>query len=159
MKNIKIFKNSIGQDQRGLIWTSWDKKLYPKKIFNRDKFSLSKKNVLRGLHYDLKSWKLISCVYGNFFFVVVNFNKKSKDYLKFKTWTLSHKENKSILIPPLYANGHLCLSDSCVFHYKMSYLGSYPDVKDQISIKWNDQRLNIKWPISKKKIILSKRDL
>ena len=68
MKNIKIFKNTIGQDKRGLIWTSWDKKLYPKKIFNRDKFSLSKKNVLRGLHYDLKSWKLISCVYGNFFF-------------------------------------------------------------------------------------------
>ncbi len=158
MKRIKIFKNSIGKDKRGLIWTSWNENYKINKKFNHDKFSLSKKNVLRGLHFDTKSWKLISCVFGKFYFVVVNFDKNSKNYLKTKTWTLDHKQNKSILIPPYYANGHLCLSDFCVFHYKMSYRGSYPDVKDQFSIKWNDKRLKIKWPIDKKRIILSKRD-
>ena len=159
MKTIKVFDNSIGKDKRGLIWTSWSDNHKINRKFNHDKFSLSKKNVLRGLHYDTKSWKLISCVFGKFFFVVVNFNKKSKSYLKVKTWTLDHRVNKSILIPPYHANGHLCLSDHCVFHYKMSYQGRYPDVKDQVSIKWNDKRLKVKWPISKKKLILSKRDI
>ena len=93
----------------------------------------------------------------NFFLCVVNFNKKSKDYLKFKTWIFCHKENKSILIPPLYANGHLCLSDSCVFHYKMSYLGSYPDVKDQVSIDRIKIVAQERITEELNKIILSKR--
>ena len=159
MKTIKIFHNSIGKDKRGLIWTSWNNSYKIKKRFNHDKFSLSKKNVLRGLHYDKKSWKLISCVFGKFFFVVVNFDKKSKSYLKIKTWILDHSVNKSILIPPYHANGHLCLSDYCVFHYKMSYNGKYPDIKNQVSVKWNDKRLKIKWPIKGKKLILSNRDV
>ena len=46
-------------------------------IYNHDKFSLSKKNVLRGLHGDRKTWKLVSCTYGKLFLVIVNFNKKS----------------------------------------------------------------------------------
>ena len=66
-------------------------------------------------------------------------------------------ENKIIvLIPPNFASAHLCMTKKCVFHYKFSYKGAYPDVKRQISFKWNDPKLKIKWPI--KKPILSKRD-
>ena len=50
--------------------------------FNHDKFSISKKNVLRGLHCDFKSWKLVTCVYGKIFFVIVDMRKKTKNYLK-----------------------------------------------------------------------------
>ena len=54
-------------------------------------------------------------------------------------------------------NGFLCLSKACVFHYKLSYKGKYSDIKDQLSLKWNDRRLKIKWP-KHKKLILSSRD-
>ena len=153
---VKVFKNSSFKDLRGYYWTSWKKGSIKKIKFNHDKFSLSKRNVLRGLHGDRKTWKLISCPYGKFFIVVVNLEKGSKSYLKSKSWILSHKNGLQLLVPPNYANGHLCLSDYCLFHYKLSYKGSYFGQKEQFSIRWNDPKLNIKWP--KKKIILSKRD-
>ena len=156
MKDLKVFSSSIFQDHRGYLWTSWKKKKI-KLTFNHDKFSISKKNTLRGLHGDKKTWKLVSCVYGKVFFVVVNNIKNSKSYLKKKTFILDHKSNKQILIPPNYVNGFLCLSDHCVFHYKLSYKGKYFDVKNQNVLKWNDERLKIKWPKTKN-LILSKRD-
>ena len=153
---IKKIKNNSFKDHRGYYWTSWKKNIIKKIKFNHDKFSLSKKNVLRGLHGDTKTWKLVSCPYGKFLLVVVDCNKKSKNYLKWQSWILSHENSLQILIPPNYANGHLCLSDCCLFHYKLSYKGSYFGVSKQFSLKWNDPKLNIKWPI--KKPILSLRD-
>jgi len=153
---VKKIKNSSFKDHRGYYWTSWKKNIINKIKFNHDKFSLSKKNVLRGLHGDTKTWKLVSCPYGKFLLVVVDCNKKSKNYLKWRSWILSHENSLQILIPPNYANGHLCLSDHCLFHYKLSYKGSYFGASKQFSLKWNDPKLNIKWPI--KKPILSFRD-
>ena len=153
---IKKIINSRFKDLRGLYWTSWKKNKNEKIIFKHDKFSLSKKNVLRGLHGDKKTWKLVSCPYGKFLLIAVNFDKKSKNYLKWKSWILSPENGIQILIPPYYANGHLCLSNKCLFHYKLSYTGKYNDVKNQFSLKWNDPKIGIKWPI--KKPILSRRD-
>ena len=153
---IKKIKSKAFADHRGYIWTSWERGAVNKIKFNHDKFSLSKKNVLRGLHGDKKTWKLVSCSYGKFLLVVVNFEKNSKNFLKWSSWILSQKNGLQILIPPNYANGHLCLSKECLFHYKLSYKGQYIDAKKQFSIKWNDPKINIKWNI--KKPILSKRD-
>ena len=153
---IKIFRNNAFCDHRGRYWTSWKKESTKKINFKHDKFSLSTRNVLRGLHGDTKTWKLVSCPYGKFLLVVVNFVKKSKNYLKWKSWILSHKNGLQILIPPNYANGHLCLSNKCLFHYKLSYKGTYTDAKKQFSLKWNDPKLKINWGI--KKPIISKRD-
>ena len=153
---IRKFINSSFKDHRGYYWTSWKINTIKDIKFKHDKFSLSKKNVLRGLHGDLKSWKLVSCPYGKCLLIVVNCVKKSKHYLKWKSWILSHENGKQILIPPNYANGHLCLSHKCLFHYKLSYKGAYTDAKKQFSLKWNDPKINIKWKI--KKPILSSRD-
>lgn len=156
MNRIKIFYNDAFKDKRGYYWTSWERKMLNLN-FNHDKFSISKKNVLRGLHGDKKTYKLVTCVYGKVFFVSVNYNKKSKEFLKSKTLILSHENRKSVLLPPNFLNGFLCLSKECVFHYKLNYKGNYADVDDQFSMKWNDKRLNINWPI-KGKIIISDRD-
>ena len=86
-------------------------------------------------------WKLVSCVYGKFFIAVVDLNKNSKSYLKWKTWILSQKNNIQLLIPPNYANGHYCLSDYCLFHYKLSYKGSYAGHRQQFSISGMIQKL------------------
>ena len=153
---LKRNKNTSFKDHRGYYWTSWKKETFKNIKYKHDKFSLSKKNVLRGLHGDTKTWKLVSCPYGKFLLVVVNCKKKSKNYLKWKSWILSHQNGVQILIPPNFANGHLCLSHKCLFHYKLSYKGNYIDDKKQFSLKWNDPKLKINWGI--KKPILSKRD-
>ena len=156
INKIKIFKNKSFKDHRGYYWTSWKKGEIKKVYFKHDKFSLSKKNVLRGLHGDKKTWKLVSCPYGKFLLVIVNYVKTSKNYLKSKSLILSHENGVQVLIPPNYANGHLCLSNKCLFHYKLSYRGKYIDAKEQFSLRWNDPKLKIKWKIIKP--ILSKRD-
>lgn len=157
LEGIKIYKDSIFKDHRGYLWTSWKNDKKYKINFRHDKFSLSKKNVLRGLHYDNKTWKLVSCVYGEIFLVIVNFDKSSKEYLQTYSKNLSYKDNIKILIPPKFANGHLCLSNYCLFHYKLSYKGNYSDTDKQKVLKWNDSRLNINWP-KKKSLVMSQRD-
>ena len=156
MIKVKIIKNSIFEDYRGFYWSTWKKSILKKMHFNHDKFSISKKKVLRGLHCDFKSWKLVTCIFGEVFFVVVDMRKKTKDYLKYKSWILTHNKPTMILVPPYYANAHLCLSNKCVFHYKWYYKGKYIDSDKQKSYRWNDPKIKIKWPI--RKPILSKRD-
>ena len=77
-KDIKILKSTNFKDKRGILWTTWRKGVFKKIIFNHDKFSLSKKNVLRGLHCDFKSWKLITSIYGKFLLVVVDMRRIQK---------------------------------------------------------------------------------
>ena len=154
--NAKVYKNTSFKDHRGYYWTSWKNNTIKNIKFKHDKFSLSKKHVLRGLHGDYKTWKLVSCPYGKFLLVVVNCVKTSKNYLCWKSWILSHENGIQVLIPPYYANGHLCLSKKCLFHYKLSYKGKYTDAKKQFSLKWNDPKLKIRWNI--KNPILSSRD-
>ena len=71
----------------------------------------------------------------------VGADSKSKNFLKHKTMILKQGENKQILIPPMHLNGFLCLSNSCVFHYKLCYKGKYFDAGNQISLKWNEEKI------------------
>ena len=73
-----------------------------------------------------------------------------------ETVNLKEKNKNSILIPPMFLNSWLCLSKEAIYAYKWSFKGKYIDSKDQISVKWNDKKINFNWPI--KKPILSKRD-
>ncbi|MDQ3019402.1 MAG: dTDP-4-dehydrorhamnose 3,5-epimerase [Bacteroidota bacterium] len=121
--------------------------------FKRDDISTSAKNVLRGLHYDNKTWKLIQCMHGEFFFVICDMRKDSPQYLKWQSFLLSDKNRYQILVPPGFANGHLVLSDSCIFHYKMS---EYYEPENEIGVRWDDPKLGIPWPV--KEPILSEKD-
>lgn len=154
--NIKTITRSTFKDKRGFYWTTWKKGILKRFKFNHDKFSISKKNTIRGIHCDFKSWKLVTSVYGDILLVVIDMRKNSKNYLKNKKIILTHKNPKLVLIPPYYANGHLCLSKVCVFHYKWFYKGRYLDAKEQKSYRWNEPKFKIKWPILNP--ILSQRD-
>tara|TARA_B100000212_G_scaffold83176_1_gene60146 strand:- start:133 stop:630 length:498 start_codon:yes stop_codon:yes gene_type:complete len=156
LKEIKYFHSKVFKDSRGKIWTSWDKNFFRNIKFNLDKFTTSKKNVLRGFHGDTKSWKLVTCLKGEILSVIVDYRKNSKNYLKYTRIKMSEKNRISVLIPPNFLNSWLCISKECLYQYKYSFKGKYNDVKDQISIKWNDPKINFRWPI--KKPILSKRD-
>ena len=152
---VKIYQPDSFEDFRGELYTLF-KQTNNDLIFNHDKVSVSRKNVLRGLHGDSKSWKLITCLAGEVMLVVVDNRKNSLNYLKWDSIILTAKNKKSVLVPPMFANGHLVLSNEATFFYKWSYSGKYPDVEDQFTLKWNDPNLGIHWPTYNP--ILSKRD-
>jgi len=151
LNDIIIFEPSVNNDRRGNIFTSYQKDIYnkflPKDLdFIHDKFSSSKQNVLRGLHGDTKTWKLISCVYGDIYEVVVDLRPKSSTYMKWESFNLNNQNNKQILVPPHFLNGYYVLSENATFHYKLAYEGEYFDVGQQTVVRWNDKGLNIDWP-------------
>ena len=154
-KGLIIVKQKNNIDKRGTLRETFNNKILNKK-FVFEYCTTSKKNVLRGFHGDSKSWKLVSCIKGRVLNVIVDYRKKSKNYLKYSSFILDDKNKNSILIPPMFLNSWLCLSKDCIYSYDYSFKGNYNDVSKQISVKWNDNRINYNWPI--KKPILSIRD-
>ena len=161
IKDVFIIKPSISTDVRGNIWTSFIKNdiesLLPDNLyFKHDKFSKSKKNVLRGIHGDTKSWKLVTCVFGDIYQVVVDCRKNSSSYKKYEVFDINEINQISVLIPPKVGNAYYVKSNKAIYHYKLAYEGEYNDADEQFSYKWNDPAFNIKWPT--KTPILSNRD-
>jgi dTDP-4-dehydrorhamnose 3,5-epimerase len=152
---VKIFQPSSFEDYRGELYTLFNQEEHDL-IFNHDKVAVSRQHVLRGLHGDDKAWKLITCLTGEIYLVVVDNRPESSNYLKWDSIILTAHNRKQVLVPPMFANGHLVLSKSATFFYKWSYPGDYPDVKDQFSLKWDDPKIGIQWPIDNP--ILSNRD-
>ena len=97
--------------------------------------------------------KFVSVVKGKILDVVVDCRKKSKTYGKYFKIVLSDKNCKSLYIPAGFAHGFLALSKENLVFYGNS---KYREAGHEITIKWNDKNLNIKWPKSKK--IISKKD-
>jgi dTDP-4-dehydrorhamnose 3,5-epimerase len=152
---VKIYQPDSFEDYRGELYTLFKQEEH-ELVFNHDKVSVSRQNVLRGMHGDSKSWKLITCLSGVVYLVVIDSRPESPNYLKWDSIVLSETNRKQVLVPPMFANGHLVLSSQATFFYKWSYPGDYPDVKDQFTLKWNNPKINIHWPIDNP--ILSNRD-
>jgi dTDP-4-dehydrorhamnose 3,5-epimerase len=153
---IKIFQPVAFEDFRGTLFTFYQSDNDMGLQFNHDKVSISRQHVLRGLHGDEKSFKLVSCLAGELLLVVVDNRFDSPNYLKWDSIMLTSSNRIQVLLPPMFANGHLVMSHSATFFYKWSYPGGYPDVNEQFTLKWNDPKINIHWPISNP--ILAVRD-
>lgn len=122
--------------------------------FVEDDVSISRRHVLRGLHGDARTWKLIQCLHGAFRFVVVDMRPDSPGYRSWQAWTLDDRDRRQVLVPAGCANGHLVLTDRSVFSYKQSHHYDGPD--DQFTVRWDDPDLAIDWPAAEP--ILSDRD-
>ena len=148
---------TVFEDFRGTYIETYNLRLYREAgievEFIQDDISTSSKHVLRGIHGDEETWKLVSCLYGNFYLVVVNCDESSKDFAKWESFALSDRNNLQVLIPPKYGNGHVVLSDQAIFHYKQS---SYYNRAGQFTYSWNDPKFNIWWPV--KTPFVSQRD-
>jgi dTDP-4-dehydrorhamnose 3,5-epimerase len=114
---------------------------------------LSYKNVLRGIHGDKKTWKLVTCLFGKVYAAVVNNDPVSEQYKNWDSFELSDENHLQLLIPPMFGNSYLTLSDISLYAYKQS---TYYDRRSQFTLAWNDPEVGIRWPI--KEPILSKRD-
>ena len=147
---VYILKPSISEDTRGNIWTSFLKdeveELLPTDLyFKHDKFSTSKHNVLRGIHGDTKSWKLVTCVHGEIQQVVVDCREDSPTYKQWQDFIINQDSQQLILLPPNMGNAYYVNSENAVYHYKLAYNGDYIDADEQFSLSWNDHSLGINW--------------
>ena len=145
-------------DFRGRYVETYNKNNYQLRLppidFVQDDISVSRRGTLRGIHGDDRTWKLVTCLWGEFYLVVVNYDKSSSQYQHWAAFTLTATDYAQILIPPKFGNAHLVLSDWAVFHYKQSTY--YEGAENQFTLKWNDPDLNIFWPMQP--TLLSKRD-
>ena len=151
----KIIKSKVFKDKRGFLKETFKKKIFKKEDFPFDIMSFSKKNVLRGLHFQEKKTqsKIITVTYGKIFDVAVDLRKNSKTFGKYISLLISHTDDFSFYIPEGFAHGFLCISKFCTINYKCS---NYRNEKSEKTLSWDDKEVNIKWPI--KKPILSKKD-
>ena len=147
-----IFKSKRHLDKRGFFQEIYLKKKFGIKILF-SAVAYSKKNVIRGLHFQSpkKQTKILHVVKGKIMDVVVNIDKNSKNFGKVFKYILS--EGNTIIVPNNYAHGYECLSNDCSILY---HLDNYRNIKGESGILYNDKELNIKW--TSKKPILSKRD-
>ena len=153
-KDLIIIQNNKFSDRRGSFKELFKGKLLKKKLpFVVTSFS--RKNVIRGLHIQLKNpqGKFVSVIKGKIFDVSLDLRPRSKTFGKIFTIKLSEKNCKSIFIPEGFAHGFCGMDRENYIIYACS---KYRNAKSEIGIKWNDSDLNIKWPI--KKTIISKKD-
>lgn len=157
LDGVLLFRMDAFEDHRGVYVETYNEQLYREHgveaVFVQDDISVSSRHVLRGIHGDANTTKLISCLHGRFYLVVVNSDPDSAQYLKWDSFVLSDSNHLQVLVPPKFGNGHLVLSDTAMFHYKQD---TYYDPKSQFTYRWDDPRVGIWWPI--KDPILSRRD-
>lgn len=152
-----IVPPTVFEDFRGTYVELYNEDLYKRSgiavDFIQDDISISSRHVLRGIHGDGETWKLVSCLQGKFYLVVVNWDETSAQFGKWTSFTLSENNRQQVLIPPKFGNGHVVLSEQAVFHYKQN---TYYNRAGQFTLLWNDPKLNIWWPV--KNPVLSRRD-
>jgi len=157
LDGVLVIKPEVFEDFRGQYVETFNEEMYAKHgvtvKFVQDDISVSSRHVLRGIHGDAETWKLVSCMHGKFYLVVVNCDKESPAFGKWEGFTLSDVNRLQVLIPPRHGNGHVVLSEQAIFHYKQN---TYYNPKGQFTYKWDDPQLKIWWPV--KNPLLSQRD-
>lgn len=164
LKGAYIIEPFVAKDNRGLFIKDYSLDIFKQNGIDyelkEEFFTYSKKGVIRALHIQRvrQQPKLVRCVYGHVFDVIVDLRKESPTFKKWMAFDLTGSNNKEILIPAGFAHGYLVLEDSIV-SYKCAekFYGEYDG-----GIQWNDPTLAIKWPLEKieglANVILSEKD-
>jgi dTDP-4-dehydrorhamnose 3,5-epimerase len=161
IKDLYVFTPTVYPDNRGYFFESYNQQFFREKgiytNFVQDNQSISVKNVLRGLHFQTHApqAKLVRCVVGKVYDVVVDLRKSSPTYKKWYGIELSEDNMKMMFVPKGFAHGFVTLSDVAVFHYKCDEL--YLPTSDG-GIIYNDPEIGIDWGVNLNEIILSEKD-
>ena len=152
---LKIIKTKVHKDSRGHFV-----ELFRHSFFRKNKFiftcsSNSKKNVLRGMHFQKKigQGKYLSVLKGKILDVVIDLRTKSKTFGKHFKIIISDRNGKSLFIPAGFAHGFLGLASENIITYHCT---NYRSKNHEIGINWDDKDVNIRWPI--KNPLISKKD-
>jgi dTDP-4-dehydrorhamnose 3,5-epimerase len=166
-KNKKFFNNASiityknNKDNRGNFIKFYASDYFSKKIIKNSIFQINlsktkKKGTIRGLHLQVNKWaedKIITCLKGKIFDVIVDMRKKSKNYLKWKSIILSENKTKSLFVPKGFAHGFQALKDNTEVLY--FHTNNY-NKKYEANLNPLDKKIKIKWPLKLTEI--SKKD-
>jgi dTDP-4-dehydrorhamnose 3,5-epimerase len=149
--DVLIIEPKVFGDDRGFFFESFNENDFSKAVgkkvtFVQDNHSLSKKGVLRGLHYQKEQTqgKLVRVIRGTVFDVAVDLRQLSPTFGKWVGVELSADNKKQLWIPEGFAHGFLVISDEAEFVYKAT---DYWHAKSEVCLQWNDAYLNIQWPM------------
>lgn len=151
----------VHSDRRGYIWSALSGSqdfggVIEGLDFKHIKFNTNDKGVLRGIHFDNLTTKLVSCVSGALTQFVINVDEESVNFGQYEKFELRAGDGISVLIPAGYGNAFVAREHSTTYCYLLSYSGSYLDADQQGTVSYMDKRLDIEWGVENP--ILSKRD-
>ncbi len=163
LKGVFLIEPEVRGDERGYFMETYHyedfKAVGITRTFVQDNQSLSRKGVLRGLHFQKKhpQGKLVRVLMGSVYDVAVDLRKNSPTYGNYHGVLLSEENKKMFYVPEGFAHGFLVLSDMAVFSYKCT---DFYHPEDEGGIIWNDTDIGVAWPIdSDVEPILSERDI
>lgn len=156
-------KPAVFPDNRGEFLESYNRETLAsvgiQADFIQDSLSVSKGNVLRGLHFQTAPFaqtKLVSVIAGQVFDVAVDLRPQSTTYGKWVSVVLSAAEHNMLYIPAGFAHGFYVMSEEARFFYKIA--GAYYHKEAASGIVWNDPTLNVAWPLNGQAPIISEQD-
>jgi len=158
--DVLIIEPQVFGDERGFFFESFNQKRFDELVgrtvqFVQDNHSRSKKNVLRGLHYQIQQpqGKLVRVCVGEVFDVAVDLRRSSPTFGNWIGVKLSAENKRQLWIPEGFAHGFVVLSDHAEFLYKTT---DYWAPQHERTIAWNDPDLAIEWPIDEEPILAAK---
>jgi len=162
INGVYVIEPKVFNDNRGYFFEAWKKEEFESNIghieFVQDNESRSSYGVLRGLHYQKGEYsqaKLVRVIKGRVLDVAVDIRKSSPTFGKYVAVELSEDNKRQFFIPRGFAHGFLVLSEDAIFTYKVDNVYA---PQAEASISWNDEDINIQWPIDPKDIIVSEKD-
>jgi len=160
---VYVLEPRVFNDARGYFFEAWKKEEFEEHVgtvdFIQDNESKSSYGVLRGLHYQkgiFSQAKLVRVIKGKVLDVAVDIRKSSPTFGKHVMVELSDENKRQFFIPRGFAHGFLVLSDEAIFTYKVDNIYA---PQHEASIRWDDEEINIQWPIDIKDVITSEKDL
>ena len=158
--DVLILEPRIFGDDRGFFFESYNEKSFAEKTgiapkFVQDNHSLSLKNVLRGLHYQIQEpqGKLVRVISGEVLDIAVDIRRSSPTFGQWASCLLSAENKRQFWIPEGFAHGFVVLSDSAEFLYKTT--NYYAPQYDRV-ILWNDPDLDVDWQLKEEPILSAK---
>jgi dTDP-4-dehydrorhamnose 3,5-epimerase len=154
-----VVEPNVFGDARGFFMETWNRQRYREAgldwNFVQDNLSLSRRGILRGLHFQnpRSQGKLLQVLQGEVFDVAVDIRRSSPTFGRWHSLVLSAENKRQFYIPPGFAHGFLVLSETALFQYKCTE--SYSP-QDELAIRWDDPDIGIAWPL--KEPLVSERD-
>jgi dTDP-4-dehydrorhamnose 3,5-epimerase len=154
---VLVLEPRVFQDGRGFFLESHNRRTFKEATglgveFVQDNTAFSVRNVLRGLHYQIRQsqGKLVQVMAGEIFDVAVDLRRSSATFGKWVGVTLTGVGHRMIWIPPGFAHGYLVLSEHAIVFYKTS---DYYAPQHERTIFWNDPALGVRWPLEAEPIV------
>ena len=158
--DVLLLEPKVHQDERGFFLESYNRRTFKEETgldtgFVQDNTSFSVRNVLRGLHYQIRhaQGKLVQAFAGEIFDVAVDLRRSSPTFGRSVGVTLTGGGHRMIWIPPGFAHGYMVLSEHAIVFYKTT---DYYAPEHERTIVWNDRDLAIRWPLDAEPMVSDK---